>query len=179
MRKRQRLGLVVGDEDRGLAKPSLQLAQFLAHLHAELEVEAGEGLVEQQERRLEDQRAGERSALLLAARQLVRPAVAKLGEADQLEHRRRAPRHFAPRNAMHGKSEGDVVAHRQMRKESRGLEDQANLPLVRRHLLDAPSGQLDRARIDRLEAGDAAERRRLAAAARSEEGKKFALRNRK
>ena len=68
VRQGQSLGLVVRDIDRGLAEPALQIAQLLAHLDPQLEVEVGQRLVEHQDPRLEHQRAGDRHALLLAAR---------------------------------------------------------------------------------------------------------------
>ena len=72
---RQRLVLVVGDVDerdpRQLALDALELE---LHLLAQLEVERAERLVEQQHPRAVDERAGERDALALAARELDRPA---------------------------------------------------------------------------------------------------------
>ena len=69
--ERQRLVLAVGDEQRRDLQPLLDVAHLLAQPFAQMLVEAGEGLVEQQDLRLEHQRAGQRDALLLAARELV------------------------------------------------------------------------------------------------------------
>ncbi len=63
-----RLGLVVGDVDRGVAEGVVQPAHLEAHLLAQVGVEVGQRLVEQERLRLDDQRAGQRHALLLAAR---------------------------------------------------------------------------------------------------------------
>ena len=60
--------------------------QLELHLLAQLQVERAERLVEQQHARPVDERAGERDALLLAARQLARLAVAEALEADEREH---------------------------------------------------------------------------------------------
>ncbi len=65
--QRQRLGLVVGDIDEGDAGAALQLLQLDAHALAQLGVEIGQRLVEQQDRRLDHEAARERDALLLAA----------------------------------------------------------------------------------------------------------------
>ena len=54
------------------AEALLQVADLLAHLPAQPRVEIGQRLVEQQHRGLEHQRARDRDALLLAARQLRR-----------------------------------------------------------------------------------------------------------
>ena len=64
-----RLGLVVGDVDRGIAVFVVQPANFETHLLAQIGVEVGQRLVEQQRFRLDDQRARQRHALLLSARQ--------------------------------------------------------------------------------------------------------------
>ena len=60
-------------------------ADLLAQRDADLGVERGQRLVEQQHLRLDRERAGEGDALLLAARQLVRVAVALVGQVDELE----------------------------------------------------------------------------------------------
>ena len=77
---RHRFALVVGDDDEGEAEPALQLHQFELRLAAQLLVERRHRLVEQQYARAFDERARQRDALALAARQLLRLA------------RRRSPR---------------------------------------------------------------------------------------
>ena len=61
------LGLVVGDIDGGIAIFVVQSTDFEPHLLAQIGVEVGERLVEQQRLRLDDQRARQRHALLLSA----------------------------------------------------------------------------------------------------------------
>ena len=75
-----RLGLVVGDVDRGVAVLVVQAAHLEAHLLAQVGVEVGQRLVEQQRLRLDDQRARQRDALLLAAGQLAGIAVGQRRE---------------------------------------------------------------------------------------------------
>ena len=65
----KRLLLVVGDVDGRGAVGALQLADLDAHVDAQLGVEVRQRLVEHQQLRLDDQRAGKRHALLLAARE--------------------------------------------------------------------------------------------------------------
>ena len=74
VRQRERLGLVVRDVDERDADFLLQVDELELHLLAQLGVERGERLVEQQELRAVDQRARDRDALLLAAGELVRKA---------------------------------------------------------------------------------------------------------
>jgi len=69
---RHRLGLVMGDVDDGERQPLLQLADFLPHLPPQPRVEIRQRFVEEQYRRLEDQRTRDRHALLLAAGKLGR-----------------------------------------------------------------------------------------------------------
>ena len=61
------------------------------HLDARPRVEVAGRLVGQEDRRLRDQRAGDRDALLLAARQLIRMVVGALAEADGGQRVHRAP----------------------------------------------------------------------------------------
>ena len=80
-----RLGLVVRDVDRGVAELVVQAADLEAHLLAQVGVEVGQRLVEQQHLRLDHQRARQRHALLLAAGQLAGIA---LGQRLELRRRR-------------------------------------------------------------------------------------------
>ena len=57
----------MGDVDRGVAILVVQAAHLQAHLLAQIGIEVGERLVEQQRLGLDDQRARKRNALLLAA----------------------------------------------------------------------------------------------------------------
>ena len=77
MRQRQRLGLVVRHVDERDADLLLQVDELDLQLLAELRVECCERLVEQQHRRMRDERARDRNALLLAAGELVRIALAR------------------------------------------------------------------------------------------------------
>ena len=81
----ERLVLVVGDEQRGQPELALQVLEPGPGPFAQLGVEVGERLVEQQHRRGVDQRPGQGHPLLLAAGQLVRIASRVAGQLDQLE----------------------------------------------------------------------------------------------
>ena len=79
----------VDERDPDLVLDALELE---LHLLAELEVERAERLVEQQHARVVDERARERDALLLPARELARLAALAAREVDELEDlARRAP----------------------------------------------------------------------------------------
>ena len=78
------LDLVVGDVDgRGL-QPLVQLLDLGAHLHAQLGVEVGQRLVEQEHLRVAHDGAAHGDALALAAGELARIAVEQRVEAEDL-----------------------------------------------------------------------------------------------
>ena len=90
---------------------------------ADFRVERAERLVEQQHGRAQDQRPGQRDALLLAAGELVRAALAELAELDQLERLLDAPVALAARDLLVAQAEGDVVEHVEVREQRVALED--------------------------------------------------------
>ena len=91
-------------------EPPLQGAQLLAELLAQLGVEIGERLVEKEHLRLDDERAGERHALLLAAGELARVAAAERGEVDERQRRRdAAPDRRARARPPHAQPEADIA----------------------------------------------------------------------
>lgn len=75
---RQCLLLVVRHEYRGDAELLLDLADLLPQRDADLCIERGERLVEEQHLRLDGEGAGKRHALLLSAGQLIGEAVRQM-----------------------------------------------------------------------------------------------------
>ena len=96
VRERERLALVVGHVDRGDPELALQAFQLEAHQLAQLRVEVGERLIEEQQLRLHDERPREREALLLAARELGRLAVGKLVQLHRRQHAQHLVADFRP-----------------------------------------------------------------------------------
>ena len=82
----------MGDEQRGDALGELHPADLVAQLHPDLGVERRQRLVEQQHRRRDGERPGQRHPLLLAAGQLVRVAAAAVAQPDQLQQLAGPPR---------------------------------------------------------------------------------------
>ena len=74
--ERQRLLAIVRDVHRGDADAPLQRAELVAQLEAHLVIEIGHRLVEQQQMRIDGQRAAERDTLALAAGKLRHRALA-------------------------------------------------------------------------------------------------------
>ena len=170
---RHRLFLVVGDDDEGHAEPALQVHQFELRALAQLFVERGQRLVEQQHLRTARQRARQRHALLLAAGELIRLALLHAVELDQRNHLGDAGGDLCARHAGALQAEGDVVPHRQMRKQRVVLEHHVDRAQMRRHLRDVLAAEQDAALVRRLETGEHAQQRGLAAAARAEQRKKL------
>jgi hypothetical protein len=144
-----------------------------AQLLAEAAVEVGERPVHEEQPRLDDQRAGEGDALLLAAGQLRRPAAALGGaQADAVQHRLDAPQPFRPRDAPHLQAEGQVGLGRQVREEGVVLEHHAHVAPLRRLGGHVPAIQHDGAGVGMRIAADQAQERRLAAAGGAGQGEK-------
>ena len=91
---RERLFLVVRDVHERRARARLDLLELELHLLAQLEVERAQRLVEQQGRRLVDERAREGDALLLAARELPGLALLHALEAHRAHRLRDARAHI-------------------------------------------------------------------------------------
>ena len=161
--------LVVGDQDGAGAARLEDVAHFAAQAAAQLHVQVGEGLVEQQQARLRRQGAGQRDTLLLAAGEFVRVALAQVAELDQIEQLAGD----ALALGVLADAEGDVLRHGQVREQRVVLEDHADAPRFRR-LGEAGAGdhfarQADLALADRLETGDGAQGGGLAAAGGAEQ----------
>ncbi len=170
----ERLLLVVGDEQRGRADLELDPPDLVAQLGAHLGVERRERLVEQQHRRLDRQRPGQRDALLLATRELAGVALAVLGEADQLELLLRDLAARAAVLAAQLEAERDVVEHGHVREEAVGLEDHPHVALVGRHAGQVLAADLDAAGRGLVEAGQDPQGGGLAAAGRPQQGDQLA-----
>src|SRR5438128_11710700 len=74
----------VGDHDDRAALP-IEILEQRQNLVARPAVESAGGLVSQNERRIVDDRTGDRDALLFAARQLMRPVIEAMAQAYPIE----------------------------------------------------------------------------------------------
>ena len=84
------LGLVMRHVQHGDAKPALQRQDLAPHVGAKLRIEVRQRFIHQADRRLGDDGAAERHALLLAAGQLAWLALQQMPDAEDL-HRARQP----------------------------------------------------------------------------------------
>ena len=171
---RQRLVLVVRHVDERDAEVALQRLEEDLHLLAQLQVERAERLVEEQDRRPVDDRARERDSLALAARELHRLAVAEPGRrtrSSTSSARARRSRRDIP---LTRRPYSTFSRHGHVREQRVVLEDRVDCPLRGRDARDVDALQLDAAGVGALEAGDHAQRRRLARARRAEHREELA-----
>ena len=166
---RERLLLVVGDVHEGDAHLAVQRGQLALERLAQLGVERAERFVEQQHPRLQDERAGEGDPLLLAARQLVGPALRQGGELHELERRPDAGPTGGLVPVAEAEPERHVVPHRHVGEQRVALEDGVDRALLGRHVGDVATVDPDLARRRALEPTDHPQGGRLAAARRTQQ----------
>src|SRR5207253_10208943 len=140
-------------------------------------VEVGQRLVHQERLRLADDRAPHRDALPLPARQLGRPALQHLVEAENACDLLDSPALLRLRDLSHAEPEDEVLVHGLVRVERVVLEDHRDVALARGQVVDDAIADPDLAVGDLLEPGDHPERRRLAAPRRADEDDELALRD--
>nr|WP_263008734.1 hypothetical protein [Nonomuraea phyllanthi] len=148
--ERQRLVRVGRGVEHHAGRAGEHGLQVGAQLLAELEVQVGQGLVEQQHVHGAGQRAGDRGALLLAARQLGGPAAEQRREAHELGHLAHPPVDAVPAEpGVEPERGGDVLVDRQRRIIDELLIDEGDRTFSHRNAGDVFSVDHDTARIRR------------------------------
>ena len=143
--QRHRLGLVMGDVDRGHADVALQVVQEGPRLQPQLGVEVGERLVEQIDLRRVHQGPGQRGALLLAAGDLRRQPVQQMADLQDV---RDLLGPAAPRldgRAADLQRIADVLAQRHVRVQRIVLEHHREVAVPRRLAGDVGAADQDAA----------------------------------
>ena len=173
------LGLVVGDVDGGVAIFVMQAADFEPHLLAQISIEIGQRLVEQQRLRFDDQGARQRHALLLSAGEFAGIALRQRFELGRGQNRREFFRngvavHFAQAQAV-----DDVFGHRHVRPQRVALEDHRHVALFGRQRArfrgHQPVADMDLAVGRFQETRDQPQRRGLAAAGGAEQADQLSM----
>ena len=98
IRERERLQRIVRHQQTHPVERRQVLAEIAPQLRASLDVDGGERLVEQQEPRLDRERARQRDALALSAGERARLRARPVAEAHALEPAARAMRRASPRD---------------------------------------------------------------------------------
>ena len=154
-----------------------EVEQHLLQLEARQRVEHAERLVEQQHLRRQREGAREADALPHAGRQLGRPLVQRVAEADQ----RRGSARRSPRARVAARcgvdlvdAEQHVLERGQPRQQARRLEHDAAIGARARRSPCRPT-MIAAARSASMQAGDHRQHRRLAAAGVADEADELAL----
>ncbi len=164
-----RLFLVVRHEHRRGVRLLVQPPQPDAQLRAHARVERAERLVQEQHLRFRSERARERHALALPARELrgvAVPEALQLHEVEQVVDARPQLR-LGP--LPDRQPERDVVTHRHVLEGRVVLEHEPDAALLRGERRRVLAGEPDRARVGRLEPRDDAQQGGLAGARRAEQ----------
>ena len=179
--QRHRLDLVVRDVEHRRAEVLLDALELEAQVVAQLGVERRQRLVHQRDRGLAHQRAADRDALHLPARELGRRAWRACRRcAAGARPRSPCARTFGlgARPQRRAQREREVVEHAQVRVERVLLEHEGHVAQRRRGRGDVVGRRCGRWPASGcLEAGDQAQRRRLAGAARAEQDDELAARD--
>ena len=115
----------------------MDVLDLVLHLLAQLLVERAERLVHQHELGLEHQRAGDRDPLLLAARELARPAAARSPPSCTMSSARATRASISALASLRTSSgKARFSADRHVREQRVVLEHHADVAPVRRHVVD-------------------------------------------
>ena len=176
IRKEHRFFRIVGHHQRRDAAVGEHRARFLADTLAQVFVQPGERFVEQQNARIRCERSQQRYALLLAAREGMRIAIAHLPEVDVGE----CTLDPCPVAYAVSQSESDVLRDGQVGEQRIVLKHQPHTALFGGDLSPVPAfgdrGAADRDApgLQRLQTGREAQQRGLAAPRRTEQAHELA-----
>jgi hypothetical protein len=179
VRERHRLGLIMGDVERGRGGAGVKRAELRQHALAQMHVEVRQRLVHQDETGLRREAARQRHALLLAAREFVRAASREGGQLDGRQRLRRPRRDLGGRTLARPQGIARVLRDRHVRPQRVGLEDDADVPVFWRGVPvargDDHAVDPNVAVVDPLQPREQPEERGLAAAGRSQHGDELAM----
>src|SRR5918995_657848 len=170
---------VVGDHQDRRAGPVGSIEQ-LHDPDGRVRVEVPGRLVANKQRRMVHHRPGDRDALLLAARELLRPGAHLVREPDKVHDLGHLLADLGVRLALHAQRVADVLGRGAVRKELEVLEDAAEVAAQERHLRALEAAEVAPAdddaaarRLDFLQ--EEPDERRLAGAGRADDEDELAL----
>ncbi len=161
--------------DEGDAQRLLDFDQFELGFLAQLLVERAERFVEQQQFGALGQRARQGDALPLAARQLVRAALAVLLQFHEIEQFRHPVADFGAGQVVALQAIGDVLLHAHMREQRIGLEHHIDGAVVGRNVRHVLAVDFNGARGRAFETRQHAQQGRFARARSAEQAEELAL----
>jgi hypothetical protein len=169
------LGLVVGDIDGGGVEVVLDLGDLRAHLHPQLGVQVGQGLVHQEHLGLADDGPAHGHPLALAARELLGLALQQRPKLQHLGHLLDPAVDLGLVHAPDLQPVGDVVGHGHVGVEGVGLEHHGDVAVLGGQGVDHPLADAQGAAGDVLQAGHHAQGGGLAAAGRADQDQELAV----
>ena len=175
IRKGQCLLLVMSHINEGDSELAVHFLEFDLHVLSHLEVQGRQRLIQKKHLRLIDNRSCNGHALLLTTGKRLHISVLIVGHAHHLEHLADSLVNLLLRNLLKFEAERNVLIHIKMREESITLEHCIDRTLMRRHISNVSTVDKDFTRICRSETRNHTQKRRLATARRSEQGKELAL----
>ena len=174
VRYTHRFFLIVGDEDAGDAPVAQQRLQLDLHRFAQLAVQRGKRLVQQQKVGAHHKRARHRDALLLATRQPRDRPVGKVLHPHQRQRLGHGRGRVTLAHPACAQAEGHVLRDRQMREQRIVLEHDRDVALVRRQRGYIAPRKDHRPVVRRHQPRDDAQKRGLATPGRAQERDKLA-----
>ena len=161
---RHRLDLVVGDINHRRAEFLVQPRQLDAHVHAQCGVQVGQRLVEQEHLGLAHDRAADRDALTLSARELPGVAPEQFGDVQDRGGAGDLFSALCLADPGHLQREAHVFSHRHVRVQGVALEHHRRTTVGRAQVVGALAVDQQVAGGDAFKPRDHPQRRRLAAA---------------
>ena len=165
----------MGDVHEGDADLVVDGVELDEHVLAQLEVERGERLVEEQHLRAVDEGARDGDALLLPAGELVGVLPGVLAHLDHLQYRVDLLLDLGLGALREPERERDVVPDRHRREQRVVLEDGVHAALVRGEVRYVLALQVDAPGVGALEAAEHAKERSLPAPAGAQQGEELAF----
>ena len=175
MAHRHRFDLIVGDVHRRHRQPGLELGELGPGLDPQLRVQVRERLVHQVHLRLANDRPAHGDALALAAREVLRLAIEEGLEGEHARHLAHPCRPLFLGHLVLLEGEAHVLGDRQLRVQGVVLEDHRDVPVAGPHAAHISVADEDRPLVERLEAGQQAQRGGLARARRPDEHHQLAV----
>src|SRR5258708_21936124 len=153
----------------------MQSPQFCLHPLAELAIQSTKRLVEEKNGRAEHDGAGQRNALLLSSAELTWSSIFETGHFDEPQRIIDVLQNLLFGKRPHTERKCNVIDDAHMRKQREMLKQYADVPPVRRQIVDRSAADGNLARIAIHEARDCHHRRCLAGTARTEQAHELSV----